>query len=148
MSTPIQEYIDKHALQKKVEDVLNACVSAKPADPLAFMVSPKQKGVESEAGPSKVDACAFFSGSLSILPSSIDRAHCRRNLKMREVLWSTDRRSEERRGEEREGGERGEGREGAEHTAHTLSLSLSSLPLLLRRLSLLTLAYCRDGSEA
>lgn len=39
MSTPIQEYIDKHALQKKVEDVLNACVSAKPADPLAFMVS-------------------------------------------------------------------------------------------------------------
>ena len=34
MTTPIQEYIDKHGLQKKVEDVLNACVQAKPADPL------------------------------------------------------------------------------------------------------------------
>ena len=38
MTTPIQEYIDKHGLQKKVEDVLNACVQAKPADPLAYMV--------------------------------------------------------------------------------------------------------------
>jgi hypothetical protein len=37
-STPIQEYIDKHGLQKRVEDVLNSCVQAKPADPLAFMV--------------------------------------------------------------------------------------------------------------
>jgi len=37
-STPIQEYIDKHGLQKKVEDVLNSCVQAKPTDPLAFMV--------------------------------------------------------------------------------------------------------------
>lgn len=37
-ATPIQDYIDRHGLQKKVEDVLNSCVKEKPADPLAFMV--------------------------------------------------------------------------------------------------------------
>ena len=34
----VQEYIDRHGLQKKVEDVLNACVKGKPDEPLSFMV--------------------------------------------------------------------------------------------------------------
>ena len=34
----VQEYIDKHNLQKKVEDVLNSCVKARPEEPLSFMV--------------------------------------------------------------------------------------------------------------
>lgn len=34
----VQEYIDKHGLQKKVEDVLNVCVKSKPDEPLSFMV--------------------------------------------------------------------------------------------------------------
>jgi len=33
----VQEYIDKHNLQKKVEDVLNSCVKARPEEPLSFM---------------------------------------------------------------------------------------------------------------
>eukprot|EP00877_Chromochloris_zofingiensis_P000801 jgi/Chrzof1/10721/Cz05g10010.t1_ENO[v5.2] len=33
----VQEYIDKHGLQKKVEDVLNVCVKSKPDEPLSFM---------------------------------------------------------------------------------------------------------------
>ncbi|GBF87902.1 enolase [Raphidocelis subcapitata] len=47
-STPIQEYIDKHGLQKRVEDVLNSCVQAKPADPLAFMASELLKATAPE----------------------------------------------------------------------------------------------------
>ena len=35
----IQEYIEEHALGKKVEDVINAAVKAKAAEPLSFMVS-------------------------------------------------------------------------------------------------------------
>lgn len=38
MSETVQSYIDKHALQAKVEDALNACVKAKPEEPLTFMV--------------------------------------------------------------------------------------------------------------
>jgi hypothetical protein len=54
-STPIQEYIDKHGLQKKVEDVLNTCVQAKPADPLAFMVR-GERGWGGKGG----GCCVFF----------------------------------------------------------------------------------------
>lgn len=36
----VQEYIDKHQLQKKVEDVLNICVKSKPDEPLSYMVCP------------------------------------------------------------------------------------------------------------
>mmetsp|Transcript_2940 Transcript_2940/g.7231 ORF Transcript_2940/g.7231 Transcript_2940/m.7231 type:complete len:480 (-) Transcript_2940:329-1768(-) len=35
--TTVQEYIEKHGLQKKVEEALNACVKAKPDEPLSFM---------------------------------------------------------------------------------------------------------------
>ena len=38
MSETVQTYIDKHSLQKKVEDVLNSTVKAKPEEPLSFMV--------------------------------------------------------------------------------------------------------------
>ena len=38
MSETVQTYIDKHSLQKKVEDVLNNTVKAKPEEPLSFMV--------------------------------------------------------------------------------------------------------------
>ena len=34
----IQEYIEEHALGKKVEDVINAAVKAKAAEPVSFMV--------------------------------------------------------------------------------------------------------------
>ncbi len=34
----VSEYIEKHGLEKRVEEVLNACVKAKPAEPLEFMV--------------------------------------------------------------------------------------------------------------
>jgi hypothetical protein len=34
----IQEYIEEHALGKKVEDVINAAVKAKAAEPISFMV--------------------------------------------------------------------------------------------------------------
>lgn len=36
----VQEYIDKHDLSKKVEEVINACVKAKPEEPISFMVQP------------------------------------------------------------------------------------------------------------
>lgn len=35
--SPAQEYIDKHELTKKVEEVINATVRAKPDEPLSFM---------------------------------------------------------------------------------------------------------------
>jgi hypothetical protein len=35
----VQEYLEKHALQKKLEDVLNLCVKEKPEEPLEFMVT-------------------------------------------------------------------------------------------------------------
>lgn len=34
----VQEYIEKHGLEKRVEEVLNACVKLKPEDPMEFMV--------------------------------------------------------------------------------------------------------------
>jgi hypothetical protein len=34
----IQEYIEEHALGKKVEDVINAAVKAKAPEPISFMV--------------------------------------------------------------------------------------------------------------
>ncbi len=37
-SAAVQEYIEKHGLQKKVEDVLNLCVKEKADEPLSFMV--------------------------------------------------------------------------------------------------------------
>jgi len=39
MTGNVQEYIDKHNLQKRVEDVLNACVKAKPEEPMSYMAS-------------------------------------------------------------------------------------------------------------
>lgn len=33
----VQEYLDHHDLQKQVEQLINACVSAKPDEPLSFM---------------------------------------------------------------------------------------------------------------
>jgi enolase len=33
----VQEYLDRHDLQKQVEQLINACVSAKPEEPLSFM---------------------------------------------------------------------------------------------------------------
>jgi len=38
-SMSVQEYIDKHDLSKKVEEVINACVKAKPGEPISYMVS-------------------------------------------------------------------------------------------------------------
>jgi len=35
----VQEYLEKHDLSKRVESVINACVKAKPDEPLSFMVS-------------------------------------------------------------------------------------------------------------
>lgn len=37
----IQEYIEEHALGKKVEDVINAAVKAKAPEPISFMVRPR-----------------------------------------------------------------------------------------------------------
>ena len=34
----VQEYIEKHELSKRVEEVINACVKTKPDEPLSFMV--------------------------------------------------------------------------------------------------------------
>lgn len=34
----VSEYIEKHNLEKKVEEVLNLCVKEKPEEPLSFMV--------------------------------------------------------------------------------------------------------------
>lgn len=34
----VQEYIEGHSLQSKVEQALNMCVKAKPEDPMSFMV--------------------------------------------------------------------------------------------------------------
>ena len=34
----VQEYIDKHELSRKVEEVINLCVKAKPDEPLSYMV--------------------------------------------------------------------------------------------------------------
>ena len=36
----VQEYIEKHDLTKRIEEVINATVKAKPEEPLSFMVSP------------------------------------------------------------------------------------------------------------
>lgn len=33
----VQEYLDKHDLQKQVESLINSCVSSKPDEPLSFM---------------------------------------------------------------------------------------------------------------
>ena len=35
----VQEYIEKHELSKRVEEVINATVKAKPDEPLSYMVS-------------------------------------------------------------------------------------------------------------
>lgn len=54
MSSPdVQAYVEKHGLQKKVEDVLNLCVSSKAEEPMAFMVSgqPASGGVMRSATP-------------------------------------------------------------------------------------------------
>jgi len=40
----IQEYIEEHALGKKVEDVINAAVKAKAPEPISFMVSADLSG--------------------------------------------------------------------------------------------------------
>ena len=34
----VQEYIDKHDLSKKVEELINSTVKAKPDEPLSYMV--------------------------------------------------------------------------------------------------------------
>ena len=39
----VQEYIDKHELSKKVEELINATVKAKPDEPLSFMVRAKHQ---------------------------------------------------------------------------------------------------------
>lgn len=39
----VQEYIDKHELSKKVEEVINACVKTKPDEPLSFMAETMKK---------------------------------------------------------------------------------------------------------
>lgn len=36
--TNVQSYITEHTLEKKVEDILNMTVKAKPEEPMAFMV--------------------------------------------------------------------------------------------------------------
>ena len=36
----LQEYIDNHDLSKKVEELVNTTVKAKPDEPLSFMVMP------------------------------------------------------------------------------------------------------------
>lgn len=41
----VQEYIDKHDLSKKVEEVINACVKAKPDEPISFMVCYLQRAL-------------------------------------------------------------------------------------------------------
>lgn len=42
MASPdVQQYVEKHGLQKKVEDVLNLCVSSKAEEPMSFMVGLK-----------------------------------------------------------------------------------------------------------
>ena len=40
----VQEYLEKHELQKKLEDVLNLCVKDKPEEPLEFMVRRRPAG--------------------------------------------------------------------------------------------------------
>jgi hypothetical protein len=37
-----RRYIEKHGLEKKVEEVLNLCVKEKPEEPLSFMVGPRR----------------------------------------------------------------------------------------------------------
>ena len=34
----VQEYIEKHDLSKKVEELINSTVKAKPDEPLSYMV--------------------------------------------------------------------------------------------------------------
>lgn len=34
----MQEYLDKHSLQERVENVLNSCVKGRPDEPLSYMV--------------------------------------------------------------------------------------------------------------
>ncbi|GAX74677.1 hypothetical protein CEUSTIGMA_g2125.t1 [Chlamydomonas eustigma] len=48
MSEAVQSYIDKHSLQAKVEDVLNACVKTKPDEPMSFMAKELSKLAPSE----------------------------------------------------------------------------------------------------
>lgn len=38
MSETVQSYIEKHNLQKRVEDVLNSTVKSKPEEPMSYMV--------------------------------------------------------------------------------------------------------------
>jgi enolase len=45
----VQEYLEKHDLSKRVESVINACVKAKPDEPLSFMAK-----ALSDATPSKI----------------------------------------------------------------------------------------------
>ena len=45
----IQEYIEEHALGKKVEDVINAAVKAKAPEPISFMVSADLSGSQGVA---------------------------------------------------------------------------------------------------
>jgi enolase len=44
----LQEYIDKHDLQKKVEQLINSCVAAKAEDPLSFMANELRNMTEPE----------------------------------------------------------------------------------------------------
>lgn len=41
----VQEYIDKHELSRKVEEVINLCVKAKPDEPLSYMVRRDRKPI-------------------------------------------------------------------------------------------------------
>ena len=34
----VQEYIEKHELSKRIEEIINATVKAKPDEPLSYMV--------------------------------------------------------------------------------------------------------------
>ena len=38
----VQEYLDKHDLQKQVEALINSCVSSKPDEPLSYMAKQLQ----------------------------------------------------------------------------------------------------------
>jgi len=48
MMETVQSYIEKHSLQSKVEEVLNACVKAEPDEPLSFMAKELSKLAPSE----------------------------------------------------------------------------------------------------
>lgn len=77
-SMSVQEYIDKHDLSKKVEEVINACVKAKPEEPISFMVRccairHEPKGLQDESGQGSlfIVYCDRFAGRAAeaILPS-------------------------------------------------------------------------------